>query len=119
MTDAEERLWRHLRNRQLQGLKFCRQYEIGQYIVDFVCTEAMLIVALDGGQHLDRQAYDEARAQKIQAMGYRILRFWNNDVLMDTESVLEVILKNLTSPAPHPNPLPGGARGQAAAAVDA
>jgi very-short-patch-repair endonuclease len=114
MTDAEQRLWRHLRNRQLSGWKFRRQHEIGNYIVDFVCTEIMLIVELDGGQHADQIAYDGRRTQQLQALGYRVLRFWNNDVLMNIESVLGVILEALASPAPHPNPLPAGERGLAA-----
>jgi len=111
MTDAERTLWRHLRNRQLSGLKFRRQHEIDRYIVDFVCTEALLIVELDGGQHADQVNYDERRTQQLEAMGYRVLRFWNNDVLVNIDSVLEVVMEALASPAPHPNPLPAGERG--------
>ena len=111
MTDAERTLWRHLRNRQLSGLKFRRQHEIDRYIVDFVCTEALLIVELDGGQHADQVNYDERRTQQLEAMGYRVLRFWNNDVLVNIDSVLEVVMEALASPAPHPNPLPAGGRG--------
>lgn len=114
MTDAEQRLWRHLRNRQMLGWKFRRQHEISYYIVDFVCTEAMLIIELDGGQHADQMVYDERRTQQLQAMGYRVLRFWNNDALVNIESVLTVILDALASPAPHPNPLPAGERGSSA-----
>ena len=111
MTDAERTLWCHLRNRQLSGLKFRRQHEIDRYIVDFVCTEALLIVELDGGQHADQVNYDERRTQQLEAMGYRVLRFWNNDVLVNIDSVLEVVMEALASPAPHPNPLPAGGRG--------
>jgi very-short-patch-repair endonuclease len=111
MTDAERTLWRHLRNRQLSGLKFRRQHEIDRHIVDFVCTEALLIVELDGGQHADQVNYDERRTQQLEAMGYRVLRFWNNDVLVNIDSVLEVVMEALASPAPHPNPLPAGERG--------
>ncbi|WP_458069818.1 endonuclease domain-containing protein [Rhodanobacter sp. BL-MT-08] len=118
MTDAEQRLWRYLRNRQLQGFKFRRQHQIGCYIADFVCTEAMLIVELDGGQHLGQMEYDERRTRQLKIMGYNLLRFWNNDVLTDTESVLEVILTTLASPAPHPSPLPDVERGQAAAEIE-
>ncbi len=114
MTDAEQLLWRHLRNRQLSGFKFRRQHEIGHYIVDFACAETLLIVELDGGQHADQVVYDERRTLQLQAMGYRVLRFWNNDVLLDIESVLTVILDVLASPAPHPNPLPAGERGSSA-----
>jgi very-short-patch-repair endonuclease len=111
MTDAERVLWRHLRNRQLSGFKFRRQHEVDRYIVDFVCTEALLIVELDGGQHADEVEYDERRTQQLQAMGYRVLRFWNNDVLSDIQSVLEVVLGATARVSPHPNPLPAGERG--------
>jgi adenine-specific DNA-methyltransferase len=105
MTDVEQLLWRHLRNRHLSGWKFRRQHEVGRYIVDFVCTETMLVVELDGGQHAEQTDYDEHRTQYLQSMGYRVLRFWNNDVLANIESVLEVILDAVASPAPHPSPL--------------
>ncbi|MFC4765070.1 endonuclease domain-containing protein [Dyella koreensis] len=109
-TDAEQALWYRLRGRHLLGWKFRRQHEIGSYIVDFVCADAALIVELDGGQHADQVAYDERRSFELQTMGYRVLRFWNNDVLTNLESVLEVIVEALATPAPHPNPLPGGER---------
>ena len=108
MTDAEQKLWHYLRNRQLSGHKFRRQHDIEHYIADFACTEALLIVELDGGQHADQADYDERRTQHLQARGYRVLRFWNNDVLTNLEDVLEVILEGLASPAPHPSPLPKG-----------
>jgi very-short-patch-repair endonuclease len=108
MTDAEQRLWHHLRNRQLSGHKFRRQHDIEHYITDCACTEALLIVELDGGQHADQADYDERRTRHLQARGYRVLRFWNNDVLTNIESVLEVILEGLASPAPHSSPLPKG-----------
>jgi very-short-patch-repair endonuclease len=111
MTDAERKLWYRLRNRQLDGHKFRRQHEIDPYIVDFVCAEAMLIVELDGGQHAEQQKYDDRRTRHLEAKGYRVLRFWNNDALMKIENVLEVILASLASPAPHPDPLPAGERG--------
>ncbi|MDR3445201.1 MULTISPECIES: endonuclease domain-containing protein [unclassified Dyella] len=109
-TDAEQLLWHRLRNRRLQGWKFRRQHQIDQYIVDFLCPDAGLIVELDGGQHGDQMAYDDARSKKLSGMGYRVLRFWNNDVLKNTDSVLEAILEALASPTPHPDPLPGGER---------
>ena len=111
MTDAEQKLWRHLRNRQLCGHKFRRQHEIDHCNVDFVCPGSMLIVEPDGGQHADQLKHDERRTRHLQAGGYRVLRFWNNDVLMDIEGVLTVILASLASPAPHPSPLPAGERG--------
>jgi len=105
MTDAEQKLWYRLRNRQLNGHKFCRQHEIDHYIVDFVCNEAMLIVELDGGQHAEQAGYDEHRTRHLQAKGYRVLRFWNNEALTNIESVLEVILEAAAKPSPHPSPL--------------
>ena len=87
-TDAERRLWRHLRQRQIDGFRFRRQQPIGPYFVDFFCPEAKLILELDGGQHTMREAADEARTEWLEARGYRVLRFWNNDVLQNTEGVL-------------------------------
>jgi very-short-patch-repair endonuclease len=110
MTDAEQRLWYYLRNRHLTGKKFRRQHEIDRYIVDFVCPEASLIVELDGGQHAEMMAADADRTRRLEAMGYRVLRFWNHDVLTNTEAVLEVILEAVARVAPHPGPLPGGER---------
>ncbi len=112
MTDAEQKLWHHLRNRHLSDNKFRRQHEIDHYIVDFGCTDAMLIVELDGGQHAQQQEYDNSRTRHLEAKCCRVLRFWNNDVLVQIESVLEVILASLASPIPHPNPLPTGERGR-------
>jgi very-short-patch-repair endonuclease len=105
-TDAEQALWFRLRNRRLQGWKFRRQHEVGLYIADFVCPDAALIVELDGGQHGDQQIYDERRTSELQAMGYRVLRFWNNDLLTNIDGVLEVILEALASPSPSPQPSP-------------
>jgi len=87
-TDAERRLWRHLRQRQIDGFRFRRQQPIGPYFVDFFCPEAKLILELDGGQHTMREAADEARTEWLEARGYRVLRFWNNDVLQNSEGVL-------------------------------
>jgi very-short-patch-repair endonuclease len=83
---------------------------MGRYIADFVCPDAGLIVELDGGQHGEQMIYDELRTLELEAMGYRVLRFWNNDVLKNVQGVLEVILEALARPAPHPNPLPAGER---------
>ncbi len=100
-TDAEYRLWLYLRNRALNNLKFRRQFPVGPFIVDFVCAEHMLIVELDGGQHDAQAAADARRTAFLEERGYRVLRFWNNDVLANTEGVLEVIL-NAVGAAPHP-----------------
>jgi very-short-patch-repair endonuclease len=110
MTDAEHLLWRHLRNRHLTGKKFRRQHEIDRYIVDFLCPEAKLIVELDGGQHAEMMAVDAERTRRLEALGYRVPRFWNNEVLTNTEAVLEVILGAVARVSPHPGPLPGGER---------
>jgi very-short-patch-repair endonuclease len=103
-------LWRQLRNRHFCGWKLRRQHQIDRYIVDFVCPNSFLIGELDGGQHAERMASDANRTRRLEAMGYRVLRFWNNDVLMNTEAVLEVILEALARAAPHPSPLPEGER---------
>ena len=92
-TDAERRLWFHLRKRSLRGFKFRRQFPIAGFIADFACIEAQLVVELDGGQHADAVAHDAMRTRKLQANGYRVLRFWNHDVLARTPAVLEVIMR--------------------------
>lgn len=93
LTDAERHLWQRLRGRQLNGVKFRRQQCIGDYIVDFVSLEHRLVIELDGGQHAGQQDYDAARSAFLQAQGYRVLRFWNHDVLQHTEAVLDSILQ--------------------------
>ena len=92
-TDAENRLWYHLRARQLDGAKFTRQFPIGPHVTDFACRDARLAIELDGGQHTPEA--DAPRTAAIEAFGYRIIRFWNNDVLQNTEGVLEVIRREL------------------------
>jgi 2-isopropylmalate synthase len=89
-TDAEIRLWRHLRNRDLAGHKYRRQVPLGPYVVDFLCFEARLIVEADGGQHADNQN-DKERDAYFKARGYRTLRVWNADILRDTEAVPTLI----------------------------
>ena len=115
MTDAERLLWRHLRNRELGGYKFRRQRPIGPYIVDFVCLEKKLVVEVDGGQHAGQVELDSKRSDYLKEKGYRVLRFWNNEVLQATESVLTVILSSLDGSValsyphpPHPGHLPEG-----------
>jgi very-short-patch-repair endonuclease len=94
-TDAERRLWWNLRNRQLEGWKFRRQFAIGNYIADFVCIDAKLIIELDGGQHSEQRKYDEQGTRELEKAGFVVLRFWNNDVLTNSESVIEEILRML------------------------
>ena len=91
MTDAEQRLWYYLRAGRFQGWKFRRQVPLGRYVVDFLCEEARLIVEVDGGQHAERVAQDATRTQWLEAQGYVVIRFWNNDVLTNTEGVLATL----------------------------
>jgi very-short-patch-repair endonuclease len=86
-TEAEKKLWRALRGK-LPKQKWRRQMPIGPYFVDFACFSEKLVIELDGGQHADAAAYDEARSRFIQAQGYVVLRFWNNNVLSNTDGVL-------------------------------
>jgi very-short-patch-repair endonuclease len=95
MTDAEQALWRALRRRAIDGAQFRRQAPIGCYIVDFVCFERRLVVEIDGGQHADRMAEDQARTEWLGQQGFRVLRFWNNDVFLHLDGVLEKILEQL------------------------
>jgi very-short-patch-repair endonuclease len=96
-TDAEKALWVKLRNRQLQRVKFRRQQPMGSYIVDFVSFERRLIVEIDGGQHNEdkRKKRDAERTTKLEESGYRVIRFWNNEVLVNLEGVLEKIQEAL------------------------
>ncbi|WP_367608244.1 endonuclease domain-containing protein [Legionella sp. W05-934-2] len=94
-TDTERHLWYHLRANRL-GFKFKRQVPIGRYIVDFICIEKRVIIEVDGGQHLDNQAYDIERTAWLNTHGYKVLRFWNNEILQETASVLEVIMNILS-----------------------
>ena len=112
MTDAEALLWRYLRNRQINNYKFRRQHPIGRYIIDFVCLEKKLIIELDGGQHADQINYDENRSRWLEGEGYKVIRFWNNDIFDHTEVVLQEIYDELVgkTPHPHPGPLPQGER---------
>ena len=94
-TDAEALLWSRLRARQLGNLKFRRQHAIGHYFADFVCVEVRLVIELDGGQHATDAgiSHDQKRSDDMAALGFQTLRFWNTDVLLQTEAVLEKILQ--------------------------
>jgi BirA family biotin operon repressor/biotin-[acetyl-CoA-carboxylase] ligase len=92
-TEAEKALWTRLKNRQL-GAAFTRQCPIGGFVVDFACRTARLAVELDGGQHADSAA-DAARTHVIESHGYRLIRFWNNDVLANTDGIVQAILTEL------------------------
>jgi very-short-patch-repair endonuclease len=110
-TDAERRLWARLRNRRLLGVKFRRQDPVGPYIVDFCSRELKLIVELDGGQHATQAEYDAKRTEYLEASGYRVVRFWNNDVLRDAEAVVERIARLVGDPSPRPSPQGGEGEG--------
>ena len=90
-TDAEKRLWERLRARRLVGLKFKRQVPIGDYVADFVCPDAKLIVELDGGHHAEQAQADAERTHNLEAAGFLVLRFWNSDVMARVEHVLAEI----------------------------
>jgi very-short-patch-repair endonuclease len=94
-TDAERLLWSRLRARQLDGHKFVTQFQIGNAVADFACRSAKLVVELDGGQHADAVEADAERTRIIEAHGYRVIRFWNNDVTENLDGVLETILHEL------------------------
>ena len=114
MTDSERALWRLLRGRRIEGHYFRRQVPIGRYIADFVCHEARLIIEADGSQHDTADPAEVGRTKFLQGQGYRVLRFWNNDILKNRESVYAVIaaaLERSASPspdaaAPPPRPVP-------------
>jgi very-short-patch-repair endonuclease len=107
-TDAERLLWRHLRNRQLEGLKFRRQAPLLGFYADFHCESANLVVELDGGQHAGQTGWDRNRTEVLQAAGIQVLRFWNNEVLENIEGVLAEIVTITKGATPHPVPLPQG-----------
>src|SRR6185437_8851500 len=103
-TNAELRLWNLLRARSVDGCKFVRQEPIGRFIVDFICREKRLIVEIDGGQHADN-ARDRLRDKWLSERNYRVLRFWNNDVMRNMDGVLEIIAGALRDETP-PHPVP-------------
>ena len=103
LTDAERALWNLLRDRRLSDHKFRRQVPIGRYIVDFVCYRSKLVIEVDGGQHQGQAQYDDARTSRLESEGFTILRFWNNDVLVNRAGVLEIITSALEQrPSPSP-----------------
>ncbi|MGJ0515835.1 MAG: endonuclease domain-containing protein [Methylomicrobium sp.] len=90
-TNVEQLLWKRLRNRQLLGQKFRRQFPIEPYIVDFVCLELKLIIELDGGQHAEQMDYDQQRSRYLEQRGFNMIRFWNNEIIENIEGVLETL----------------------------
>ena len=105
-NDAEQRLWSYLRGRQLDGYKFRRQHALGQYIADFVCLPAHLVVELDGDTHGndERERLDAIRTESIERAGYRVIRFWNDQVFNNADGIIEEIsnaLRTASFPSPH------------------
>lgn len=110
MTEAERRLWHSLRLRQIDGHKFRRQYPLGRYIVDFVCLERKLIVEVDGSQHSERKVEDTIRSQWLRNKGFRVVRFWNNEIMSNLDGVTTVIgeaLRAMGEPPSLPSPSQG------------
>ena len=106
MTDAERHLWQYLRASRLAGFKFRRQHPVPPYVVDFCCVEAALVVELDGSQH--KAHVDAERTRYLQAQGWWVVRYWNNEVLLQTSEVLEEIERITRSRTLTPTPLPEG-----------
>ncbi len=106
-TDAEGLLWHYLCNKQLDGYNFRRQQPIGPYVVDFACMSRKLVIELDGGQHAEQHNYDKKREDYLRGKGYRILRFWNDEVFQNCMDVLEAVYQALVGPPPH-QPSPDG-----------
>jgi len=104
-TDAERYLWQFLRGKQL-GVKFRRQHPFSDYVLDFVSIEARLVVELDGGQHSEAAAKDAERDRQLAAAGFRVLRFWNNQVFRETGAVVEMIMSALAEAPSPPQPSP-------------
>jgi len=104
-TSAESHFWKHVRNRQLEGAKFRRQWPVGKFIVDFRCSELRLVVEIDGGQHQGNCA-DVVRTLELERSGYRVVRFWNNEILANIEGVIEELRRLLPKEPLTPNPLP-------------
>jgi very-short-patch-repair endonuclease len=100
MTDAEQLLWRHVRRGQMNGFKFRRQHPFGDYILDFVCLEARLVIEVDGGQHAAHEEGDAQRTAVLEMAGFRVLRFWNHEVLQDLEAVKDAIWQALHTSSP-------------------
>ncbi len=106
MTDAEKLLWRHLRLEQIGGYKFRRQHPLGNYIADFVCLEAALVLEIDGGQHADSADKDTIRTQWLEEKGLHVMRFWNNEVLNNIEGVKFAVWNYLSKFQPPSQPSP-------------
>lgn len=100
MTPAEIKLWVRLRAHRLEGIHFRNQHAIGNYVVDFCAPRKKLIIELDGSQHLEQEGYDKERTEYLESKGYKVLRFWNNDVMKDIDGVIRAIMLVLKSERP-------------------
>jgi len=94
-TPAEKKLWAHLKDRQVKGVKFRRQHAIGNYVPDFCAVKEKLIIELDGSQHLEQTEYDAERTKYFESLGYRVIRFWNNQIMKELDGVILVIIHTL------------------------
>ena len=95
MTAAERRLWWVIRNQRVDGARFRRQVPVGEYFADFCCLKQKLIIEVDGGQHSETEDYDRTRTEFLEAQGFRVIRFWNGDVMTNLEGVVDIILEAL------------------------
>lgn len=113
MTEAEKLLWSKIRRKQLNGVKFCRQKIVGNYIVDFLSFEKRLIIELDGGQHASQTEYNSVRTKYLEEQGFTVIRFWNNEVLQRTDDIMNMLWELTYSEvsSPHPNPPPQAEEG--------
>ncbi len=110
MTEVEKKLWNELRASRFENYKFRRQHPVGNYIVDFICQDEQLIIELDGGQHAEQQSYDQdqKRTNFLESSGYKVLRFWNNDITDNLDGVLETISQQLKAPELTPEEIQHG-----------
>jgi very-short-patch-repair endonuclease len=110
-TDTESLLWNHLRAGRLLGFKFKRQVPLAGYIADFACLEVKLIIELDGSQHAQQTEYDVSRTMALEKLGFRVMRFWNDEALLKTADLLQAIALALQTVQPSPQPSPKLGRG--------
>jgi very-short-patch-repair endonuclease len=108
MSPAEAKLWKYLRAHRTSGVHFRNQHAIGNYIVDFCCYSKKLIIELDGSQHLDQEGYDEERTLYLESQGYKVIRFWNNQIMNDIEGVIKTIIFELEANETPSQPPPFG-----------
>ena len=111
-SGPEAKLWYFMKGKNLGGFRFRRQHPIDRFIVDFYCHETKLVVELDGNSHAEQREYDAIRTAWLESKGYTVIRFWNNQVVQDTESVLQLILAKCEELSDEPRPSPSPSRGE-------